>query len=514
MKHIYRILFICCASLILASCSGGTNSFTWFVDAIPTNLDPQVASSSEDIIACTNLYGTLLREDENGDLQLDLAESYTVSADGLTYTFILKEGLVYNTKSSVNTNYILTAADFVFAFERIFSAETESPYADLYANISNGTEVLTGSLPTIFLGVIALDDRTVQFTLKVADNAFLETLALPAAAPCNEDFFESTKGTYGLKTSSILSSGSFYLYNWTSTGLFLRRNAESGMVDNLRLVENSDTTGMTAEELILAEKCTAATDTSASDTTLNSITYSDTTWALLYNQDSVLSNQNLRAALAAAATSVSLTAMDTFDPDILGLIPEGIDLEGVDYRQEQGSALTTLSTASEYFTAALNTLSMNDLKEITLLIPDGNNLDSYVSAINSAWQKELSLYFSVEVVDQATFNARLSSGDYTIALAPITVTQSDLISFMSSLNSTYGLHYSSSTYTTLLSLANAENGTATRALLYQAETLLLNEVVITPLFSQQKRLLVNAGVSKLVFDPFGPVLDLTYATKS
>ncbi len=500
--------------LLLSGCSGGTNSFTWFVEAIPTNLDPQISTTSEDIIACTNLYGTLVREDENGELQLDLAESYTVSDDGTVYTFTLKEGLVYYSRSSISTDYTLTAADFVFAFERIFTAKTNSPYATLYSNIQNSTAILAGECALKLLGVKALDDRTVQFTLESADPAFLETLALPAAAPCNEEFFESTKGTYGLTSNTTLASGAFYLYNWTSTGLFLRRNGDGLVVDNLRLVENSDSTGMSAEELVVAEKCTAATDTSSDATTLSSITYSDTTWSLLYNQNSVLSNLSLRTALSAAAASLSFDAVDTFVPEIAGLIPDGIEVEGVDYRLENGSALPSTVNAADAFAETLSVLSMNDLKGITLMIPEGYNLDSYVDAINGAWQKELSLYFSVEVVDIDTFNSRLASGDYTIALAPITLTQNDLISFLSGLNSSYGLGYTSSSYTALLQLASASSGTQKRALIYQAECMLLQEVVLTPLFTQQKRLLVDAAVSQLVFDPFGPVLDLTYTTKT
>ncbi len=513
MKYFYKLICITLLCLCLTACTGGTNSFTWFVDAIPTNLDPQIAITSEDIIACTNLYGTLVREDENGDLQLDLAASYTISADGLTYTFTLRDDIVYYTRSSINNNYTLTADDFVYAFVRIYSAETESPYAELYANIKNGTDILNGTAAAYTLGVKALDDSTVQFTLSSANDAFLETLALPAAAPCNQEFFESTKGTYGLTSSNTLSSGAFYLYNWTSTGLFLRRNAESGMVDSLRLVENSDTSGKDAETLILDENCTAITDTSASETTLNSITYSDTTWCLLYNQDSILSNQDLRGALSATATSVSLAEMGAFDPAVEGLIPAEIELEGLDYRSSYSSAMPTLATASEYFDAVLASLTMSDLKGISLLIPEGYNLDSYVESINSAWQKELSLYFSVETVDEATFYSRLASGDYTIALAPITMTQSDIISFMSTLSRTYGLNYNNSTYTTLLQLASTENNPTASSLLYQAECMLLNEFVVTPLFSQEKRLLVDTRVEHLVFNPFGPVLDLTYATK-
>ena len=81
----------------LTGCGSSTNSasFTWFVDSIPANLDPQVASGASDVIACENLYGTLVRKDPDGELVPGLCEKWTVSSDGLTYTFTLKDGLTY-----------------------------------------------------------------------------------------------------------------------------------------------------------------------------------------------------------------------------------------------------------------------------------------------------------------------------------------------------------------------------------------------------------------------------------
>jgi ABC-type oligopeptide transport system substrate-binding subunit len=115
----------------LTGCGSSTNSasFTWFVDSIPANLDPQVASGASDMIACENLYGTLVRKDPDGKLVPGLCESWTVSPDGLTYTFTLKDGLTYAAAKGAATEYAITAEDFVFAFRRIFRAGTASPYA-------------------------------------------------------------------------------------------------------------------------------------------------------------------------------------------------------------------------------------------------------------------------------------------------------------------------------------------------------------------------------------------------
>ena len=80
------------AALCLTGC-GSQIEFTWAMERVPGNLDPQLAWESPELIAVTNLYSGLFRLDDEGEPVPDCAESYTVSEDGLTYTFTLKEGL-------------------------------------------------------------------------------------------------------------------------------------------------------------------------------------------------------------------------------------------------------------------------------------------------------------------------------------------------------------------------------------------------------------------------------------
>ena len=161
--------------------------------------------------------------------------------------------------------------------------------------------MLAGQLPETALGVQARGDATLVFCLSEPDENFLSKLTLPGAMPCDEDFFNSTRGTYGLSTASTLSSGSFYLYNWTASGLFLRREPDGNRVDSLRLVQNTGASGQSAAQLIANEKCSAALDETGEATSLQSISYSDTAWSLLFNCNSVFGSPPLRQALAEVA---------------------------------------------------------------------------------------------------------------------------------------------------------------------------------------------------------------------
>lgn len=501
--------------LALTGCSSGSNSFTWFVDTIPANLDPQVASTASDVIACENLYSGLVRKDPDGQLQPELCERWEVSADRRTYTFYLKDGLTYTAAKGAATEYAITAEDFVFAFRRMFRAETNSPYAVEFSAIENSAAVLSGTMPESSLGVSAHGDRTLVFQLNAPDENFLSKLTLPGAMPCDEDFFNSTRGTYGLNTASTLSSGSFYIYNWTSSGLFLRREPSGSLIDNLRLVQNTNSAGQSAEQLISNEKCSAALDDTGAQTSLQSIAYSDTTWTLLFNCDSVFSSAELRQALASVARDAAEVPDTGLFTTASGLIPEGLTVDGIDYRAAAGNPLPVLPDAKELYRTARQGMQNSDFNKVTLLLPSGSGLTQAAEQINGEWQKQFSLFFSVEEVDPDEFAKRLTEGSYTIALAPISAESGSVYSILNQFTAAGGglANYENSLYATQLAASATATGSTRCSLLAECEKQLLQDCTAVPLFAQQKRLLVASGIKNLVFDPFGPVLDLTYTTK-
>lgn len=504
----------------LTGCGSSTNSasFTWFVDSIPANLDPQVASSASDVIACENLYGTLVRKDPDGELVPGLCEKWTVSSDGLTYTFTLKDGLTYAAVKGAATEYDITAEDFVFAFRRIFHAETASPYAVEFSAIQNSAAVLAGLADESSLGVSANGALTLVFRLSERDDNFLAKLALPGAAPCDEAFFESTRGTYGLTAKTTLASGSFYLYNWTTSGLFLRRTVESPLVGSLRLVQDTSGSGKSAAQLIADDKCSAALDESGETTSLQTVSYSDTTWALLFNaaEGSVFQNQQLRQALAGIARENADVPSSGLYAAAKGLVPEGLTVDGLDYRETAGDPLPTIPEPKALYLAARQGMATSDFSGVTLLLPKNAGLGELADQINSAWQKECSLFFSVEEVEQDEFDARIAAGKYTIALAPIRAEGGSVYQMLQQFTAEGGslTGYADTVYADRLALSAQQTGKDRCALLTQCERQLLESCTVVPLMAQQKRLLLANGVRDLVFDPFFPVLDLTWAKMS
>ena len=499
----------------LTGCGSGSNSFTWFVDSIPANLDPQVASASADVIACENLYSGLVRKNPSGEYEPALCERWEKSADGRTYTFYLKDGLTYTAAKGNATDYTITAEDFVFAFRRMFRAATNSPYAVEFAAIENSAAVLAGQMPESALGVSASGPLTLVFHLSSSDDNFLEKLTLPGAMPCDEEFFNSTRGTYGLSASSTLSSGSFYIYNWTASGLFLRRASSGNLIDNLRLVQNTSSAGQSAAELIANEKCSAAPDDTGTPTSLTTLSYSDTTWSLLFNCNSVFASTELRQALASVARDAAEVPDGGLYTAANGLVPDALTIDGMNYRDTVGEITPAAVDARALYMAARQELTTSDFSKVSLMVPAGSSMTSAAEEINGAWQKEFSLFFSVEEVDEETFNTRLASGDYTIALAPVSAEGGSVYNMLNQFTATGGslTGDANSLYATRLQASTQTTGASRCRLLADCERQLLDDAVVVPLFAQQKRLLIANGIQNLIFDPFGPVLDLTYTTK-
>ena len=124
-------------------------TFAW-----PTYIDPAVGSDFSSTSSLCNLYDTLVFPNTAGGVDPQLAESWEVSADGLTWTFYLKQGVKFHNGSE------LTASDVAFSMNRILE-------------IGEG-------LAYVFLGTVesatAVDDYTVEFKLTAPSGLFLISL--------------------------------------------------------------------------------------------------------------------------------------------------------------------------------------------------------------------------------------------------------------------------------------------------------------------------------------------------
>lgn len=148
----------------------------------PLTLDPALVTDVTSAIYIVELYGGLVTLDRDLKIQPDIAKEWTVSPDGLVYTFKLRDDVVFS-----QSGRRVTAQDFKYSMERAANPKTDSPTADTYlGDIKGAKDMIRGSAQEI-AGVRVIDQYTLEITIDAPKPYFLAKLTYPTAYVVNKD---------------------------------------------------------------------------------------------------------------------------------------------------------------------------------------------------------------------------------------------------------------------------------------------------------------------------------------
>ena len=181
---------------------GGVFNMLW---SDPPTLDPHLTSDTTSAGVIVEIYGGLVTFDTNLNLIPDLAESWEISSDALTYTFKIRDDAVFHDGKEV------TASDFKWSFERAAHPDTASPVAETYlADIVGVKEVLEGKTTKIS-GITVVDDKTLQIKIDAPKAYFLAKLTYPTAYVLDQNNVELESGEW---TDTPNGTGPFKLVEY------------------------------------------------------------------------------------------------------------------------------------------------------------------------------------------------------------------------------------------------------------------------------------------------------------
>lgn len=204
-------------------------------------------SMASDTEVLTNLVDGLVEYDGKNQLVGALAESwdsaYDAEAKETTYTFHLRQGLkwVKNTDGT-ETDYAFTADDFVAGFQHMLDAQGGLEYL-VEGVIKNASEYMQGKASFDEVGVKAVDDYTLEYTVEGNPSYFLTYLAYNIFQPMNRAFFESKGGAFGVKAFADAKAKESYKYGKTradvlSIGAFYTAEYSDGSTIQFNQNEN------------------------------------------------------------------------------------------------------------------------------------------------------------------------------------------------------------------------------------------------------------------------------------
>ncbi len=511
-----------CVFLALVLCMGLFSScgkketsgknFAAAVSSLPKTFDPQIACADVEKTVALNCFDTLLRPDENGKLMCLAAESYTVSDDGLVYTFKIRRGLKYFTPAATK-KFIeekggavpqdITADDFAFGIKRGILPETQAADYSLLSSIKNADAVHSGTADSDSLGISSDGGQTLTITLEKPDKNFLFALSQPISAPCNEQFFNLTAGRYGLEQKYTAFSGAFYVSGMSDEkSVTISKNSEYGGVS--AAVPNSVTFYLNEDYSQTASKlkkgnydCGFVDDASKNGvggkTTEKNL--SDITLCLVFNfAREKFSSLNLRKGLVSAIDFDSLTdsrASGIVAPDYF-LSGEKISNSGV------SSARLDVNGSRKYLTDALS-----ELKESTLTVDIicTEYTEQIAKNIINSWQKNVGVELNgtVSVLKEKEFDSAIAKKDFDIAAYPLSSSSSDAKSLLAAFTSESRANftgYSSEEYDRIFADLTAN---PTQKNLAYAQSFLIENAVVIPLRFDSHWFICAEGVSGIYF---------------
>ena len=489
------------------------------------SLDPQQATDGTSFEVIADYTDGLMQMDADGQAVNALAESIDVSEDGLTYTFHIREDANWSNGEPV------TAADFVFAWQRAVDPEVASEYSYMLSDIGqivNAQDIIDGTKDKSELGVTAVDDKTLEVKLNVPVSYFLSLMYFPTFYPVNQAFFESCADTYATSPETTLSNGAFVLddYQPAATTIHLTKNPDYYDADRVKLP------GLNYQVIQDSQQALMSYQSGDLDTTLVNGEQVDQVkddpafkaigagylWYISPNIQEVkeLQNVNIRYAITMALNREAITTDVLKDgsaptytavPMDFAAGPDGSDFSA-DQEKFKEVCRYDADAAVEYWNKGLEELGVT---EVTItMIHDADDAPIKVAQVVKEQLETTLPGLTVELQQMPKKERvqRMQEGEFELGLTRWGPDYADPMTYLgmwvTNNSNNYGF-WSNKDYDAIIAECTtgetAMDASARWSALYDAEQIVMDEAVIFPLYTQCNAELISTSVSGIEFHP-------------
>ncbi|EAC3855388.1 peptide ABC transporter substrate-binding protein [Listeria monocytogenes] len=407
--------------------------------------DLSLATDTISFSALNNVYEGLYRLDAESTPQpAGAAEAAEVSEDGLTYKIKLREDAKWSNGDPV------TAADYVYGWQRTVKPETASEYAYLFSPVKNADAITAGDTDPSELGIKAVGDYELEITLEKATPYFDYLLAFPSFFPQNQKVVEENGDQYASTSDNAVYNGPFVLTGFdgpgTDTEWAYEKNDQYWDKDTVKLqtinvsvVKESSTAlnlfqdGQADDVILTGELAQQMANDEAFISQPEASTY-----YLEMNQrdeDSPFRNENLRKAISYAIDRDALVTSILGDGSIAssGLVPEGMTFspgDHTDFTEAAGSVISyDQEKAKEYWEKAKEELGIDSL-EFDILASDTDSTKKIIEYLQDTIEKTLDgVKVTLSPVPLSVRLDRSNAGDFDAVMAGWGADYADASSF-------------------------------------------------------------------------------------
>ena len=502
----------------------GTSDLNIMLETPVESLDPQQATDGTSFEVIADYTDGLMQMDADGQAIPAIAESYDISEDGLTYTFHLRD-------ASWSNGDPVTAADFVYGWQRAVDPDIASEYAYMLSDIGqvvNAAEIIAGEKDKSELGVTAVDDKTLEVQLNVPVSYFLSLMYFPTFYPVNQAFYESVGDTFGTSPETVLSNGAFVLdtYEPATTAFHLTKNEDYWDADRVQLP------GLNYQVIQDSQQALMSYQTGALDTTLVNGEQVDQVkedpefqtigagylWYVSPNMDAVpeLANLNIRLAMTHAIDREAITNDVLKDGSIATYTAVPMQFaagpDGSDFSEDQTMFSDVCAydpeKAAELWAAGLEELGISELT-LDMIVDADDAPQKVAQVLKEQWETTLpGLTVNLTIEPKKQRVQDMQDGNFEVALTRWGPDYADPMTYLgmwvTGNSNNYGL-WSNEEYDAIIGecttgdLCTDAEGRWTR--LYDAEKLVMDDAVIFPLYTQANAEMLSSKVTGIEFHP-------------
>lgn len=509
-----------------SSTSTGAGDITVAIDADLNTMDYHIATDGNSFIMQSLCMSGLTELDASGAAIPELAESWDVSEDGLTYTFHLADAKWSNGDP-------VTASDFVYGWQRLCNPDTASEYAFILdtIHVKNAAAINAGEMDVSELGVKAVDDKTFEVTLTLPCDFLLGLMAFPSFFPLQQAFYEAEGDQFALSTDDLLYCGPYTMteftsgsqYSFTKNADYFKADEQANAVDTITFKYLQDTqsamldyqSGNLDVVKLAGEQVDQYKDTEGFTNRLTGYL-----WYLSvnFNTDSYPTNSdfdnvNLRKAMTLCIDRDTICENVLKDGSIAaeGIIPKQFSTspDGKDFRDVNGVLVSyDADEAQKYYDKAVEELGHDVSFE--LLFEDSEASKAVAEYLQSNFEA-LGMTVSLVSKPKKTRLDLMNEHNYQVALTrwgpDYADPQTYMDLFLAGSNNNAGT-YSNADYDALVKKADTGEDATDSATRYQdyldAEKILVSEDPgVIPVYQNGGAMMINPAVSGIEFHSAG-----------
>ncbi len=524
-----------------AAAASGDQTLNILLSGTVNNLDPDASSWIGEYQIVTQSQASLLRivtDDNDKDTYVeDGCESYDVSDDGLTYTFHLRENYWSDGEKVVAQQYVDAA---------LRALNPENGYSTTeFLPIKNAQAYYDGECDASELGVKAVDDNTVEYTLESPNSEFLYYIAYRAGYPCRQDVIDKATSTYGTNVDEMVFNGPFKVTSWVKeNSVTLEKNDKYWDAENVKLntvtmqyvaEHSTQATLFDAQQLDIVpynDDYGADWEAQAADGKIDYVNkvgaYSDFLVFAIENggKSGLMGNANIRQALSLAVDRQELcdTVWGRYEPAYT-YVPSAVTCGGKTYNtageglvKDLQEKYSTDESLQELFQKGLKELGKDtDLSAVTIdFVVEADNVAQQTQAeyLAQTWQNKLGIQVNVDVTTDA--EERQQQMDYDVGVNGWEGGASPY-NYLFVVNVPYGLKYLTGVYTNehvneLLEQVTSITDAAKQAeTFHEIEDTILEEAGVGPLYFTDIKFFQQTYVKGIYYTNFGPEFDFSHA---